>query len=236
MATGTATVLTDARVFVGGYDLSGQANQVASGAAVTMADVTSFGSAGWAEARPGIISSRLDVTTYQDDATVGTGLAAGTTGLVVSVCDDDAEFATGWGFSAVTLGDVREMQVGEVYKSQLSLAGTGSMFQGELLLPRTVDTNGGTGSIRQLGAVAADERVYANLHVFAVSGGGVTVTVQSAALVGFGSPTSRISFSAASAVGSQTSSTAGAITDQFWRVSWTQTATSATFAVLVGIQ
>jgi hypothetical protein len=109
------------------------------------------------------------------------------------------------------------------------------MWHGELLLPRATRAAGGTGSIRQLGAVLSTQRVYASLHIFSATGGTVTATVQSAALVGFGSPTARVSFSAASS-GAQTLSTAGAITDQFWRISWTQTASSASFAVFVGVE
>lgn len=237
MPTGTVRTMTDARVFVGGFDLSGQANQVdiptASG---SMNDVTTFGSGGDAEFRPGIRKTQINVSTYVDEALIGSALRVGTSGLVCTVCDDDAEFAPGWSIDGVSMSNNREMVPGGVVKAALSLEGTGKLYHGELLLPRTVDTNGGNGSSRQLGAVAADERLYASLHVFAVTGGGLTVKVQSDNATGFPSATDRISFTAATAVGSQFASVAGAITDDWFRVSWQQTATSATFAVLVGVQ
>ena len=235
MPTGNVTVLEDCRVFVGGIDLSGQANQVGMGAAVTFNDVTSFGSANWAENRPGTRTSRLDVTTYLDESLTTTALDVGTTGLICTVCDDDAEFSDGYSLSGVSMSLGREMPIGEVLRQPVGLVGSGKMWHGELLLPRATRAAGGTGSIRQLGAVLSTQRVYASLHIFSATGGTVTATVQSAALVGFGSPTSRVSFSAASS-GAQTLSTAGAITDQFWRISWTQTASSASFAVFVGIE
>ena len=97
----------------------------------------------------------------------------------------------------------------------------------------------GTGSIVQLGAVSAAQKLYAALHVTAFASiTNVIVKIQSATLVGFGSPTDRITFSTATGLTSQYATpVAGAITDQFWRAVWTITgAGSVSIVVPVGIQ
>lgn len=236
MATGNVDVLHDARVYVGAYDLSGQANQVTASASANMLDATSFDSGGWTETRPGLVSGVVTVQTYLDESIAGTDLDPGGSALVSTITTDDAEFSEGYALSgyAATLG--KEGAVGDLFASPITLQGSGHAFHGELLMPKAAQSSAGSGTGRQLGAVSADESVYGALHVFAVTGGSVTVLVESDDGAGFASATSRISFAAASSVGAQFLSTSGAITDDYWRVRWTQTASSATFAVLVGIQ
>jgi hypothetical protein len=45
-----------------------------------------------------------------------------------------------------------------------------------------------------------------------------------------------VAFTAATTATSEFLSTAGAITDDYWRLTWTLSAGTATFAVVVGIQ
>ncbi|HEY9416720.1 MAG TPA: hypothetical protein VIQ30_18350, partial [Pseudonocardia sp.] len=69
-----------------------------------------------------------------------------------------------------------------------------------------------------VGAVASGQFAYAALHVFS-AGTTMTVQVQSAATVGFASPTTRGTFSAATAVGGLwLTRVAGPITDTYWRL------------------
>jgi hypothetical protein len=235
MATGSVKVLEDARVYVAGLDLSGQANDVTMAAAAAMNDVTTYGSEGWQEQRPGLKSSKLDVVTFLSESLVGTTLDPGGSALICTVVEDDSQDAVGYSFSGLSMSLGREGKIGEVFRQPINLAGTGRAFDGELILPRATRTAGASGTARQFGAVASGEAVYASLHIFSATGGTVTATVQSDDSSGFGSPTSRIAFAGASS-GAQQLSTAGAITDSWWRVTWTQTASSASFAVLVGIQ
>jgi hypothetical protein len=237
MATGSVQILTDARVYAEGLDLSGNANQVGVTGNATMKDVTTFDSGGWEEARPGLLKGSINVDTYLDESLVGTTLAAGSSIVVATIVADDAEFSVGYGLPATVASAGHDMPLGDMYAQPLEFDSSGALFRGELLLPKAAQTSAGNGSSRQLGAVAAGEKAYANLHVFAVTGGSVTVTVESDDDTGFASGTTQLSFAAASAVGAESLSTDGtAITDDWWRVAWTQTASSATFAVVVGIQ
>jgi hypothetical protein len=116
------------------------------------------------------------------------------------------------------------------------------LVRGTLLANRTVVATG-NGSVFQLGAVLTGQLAYAALHVLAPVAGTtptLNVKVQSAALVGFGSPVDRIIFAQASASGSQWGAPAvGPITDQFWRVTYTVGGTggpSFPFVVVAGFR
>jgi hypothetical protein len=120
---------------------------------------------------------------------------------------------------------------------------TGPVVRGTLLHPSNVSrTSTSTGTGRQLGAVVAGKSMYAALHVISASGTNPTLAVilQSDDNAGFTTATSRITFSTATASANraQLSSVAGAITDDYWRISYTIGGTSTptfAFAVTAGI-
>lgn len=100
-------------------------------------------------------------------------------------------------------------------------------------------TASGNGSAYQQGALSATQRLYAALHVFAVSGSTPTldVIIQSDNASNFPSATNRITFAQKTAVGSEWSSVLGAVTDDWWRVNFTIGGGSPSFrfAVVFGI-
>ena len=117
----------------------------------------------------------------------------------------------------------------------------GPLVRGKLIHPSSVArTSSSTGTGRQLGAVIAGKSLYAALHVISVSGTSPTldVIVQSDDNAGFTTPTTRVTFSQTGVVGAQWGSVAGAVTDEYWRISYTiggsDTPTFA-FAVTAGI-
>jgi hypothetical protein len=118
---------------------------------------------------------------------------------------------------------------------------TGPVVRGLLVHPSNVSrTSSSTGTGRQLGAVAAGKSMYAALHVISASGTNPTLDVilQSDDNASFTSATSRITFTQATGRTSQLSSVAGAITDDYWRVSYTIGGTNTptfAFAVTAGI-
>lgn len=236
MPTGSVQLLQDCRAYLDEFDLSGQANRLGTNGKANMLEKTTFASAGWREWTPGLNNSKLDLQTYLSESLTGTGLDAGTESVVCSFIVDDAEFSVGYCVSGVSASLGREAPVGNLFMQPVTIEGSGPMFRGELLFPKAAKTSAGNGSSRELGAVDATEKVFANLHVFAIAGGSVTVTVESDTATEFPSTATQLSFAAASAVGSETVSAEGAVTDTWWRVVWTQTASSATFAVVVGIQ
>jgi hypothetical protein len=83
--------------------------------------------------------------------------------------------------------------------------------------------------------------MYAALHVLSVAGTtpSITARVESSVDNTFSAPTTRLTFTAANAVGGQILRTAGtAITDTWWRVAWTISGTSPSFlfSSALGIQ
>lgn len=128
---------------------------------------------------------------------------------------------------------------GQLAMGVLGGNGSGVAVRGACLHPpATARTSSASGTAIQVGAVSATQRMYGALHVTAASGTtpSLTVKIQSSATEG-GSYTDRITFTAATDVTYQWSNVAGAVTDTWWRVTWTISGTdpSFEFAVVAGI-
>jgi hypothetical protein len=130
--------------------------------------------------------------------------------------------------------------VGDVAPWMMNGRSTWPLVRGACAHPSGVArTATGTGSSLNLGAVAAGRRVYANLHVLSVSGTAtptVTVKIQSDDNTGFTSAADRLLFAAKTATGGESVRSDGsAITDSYWRASWTITGTTPSFLFLVSL-
>lgn len=238
----TPIVLQNVSMLADGYNLSASTNKVKLALSADDLDVTSFASNGYKERVGGLKSVSFNAegfyTTDGSDALYGTNL--GVSDTVFSVSPDGADGSVVYGFRSLqtqyeTGGDVGQVQT---YTVDAMARNAEGLLRGTVMHPvATARTSTGTGTIRQLGAVTSTQRVYAWLNVVSASGStpSLTVKVQSAATVGFGSPADRITFSAATATGAQYGSAAGAITDAYWRVSYTISGTSPSFQFSVGI-
>ena len=107
---------------------------------------------------------------------------------------------------------------------------SGGFYRGTVMLPETSVSATTTGSIVQLGAVSATQKIVATLHVTAINGGSWVLTVESDNGVGFATPTTRATFTAATTITTQVIETVGAITDDYWRVVLTKTGGTSTTA------
>jgi hypothetical protein len=170
---------------------------------------------------------------------------AGTAAKAVTFCpatgvyDDPAYSGSGLHFNYSIGGKVGDVQpfAGAMFGHDVNAFRGTIMATGE----KTAD---GTGTIKQLGAVSTTQKLYAVLHVTAVTAAAensLAVKVQSASLQAFGSPTNRIAFAAVTTAvtGEYATPIAGEITDTWWRVTWTVTGPgsySYTIHVNVGIQ
>ncbi len=162
--------------------------------------------------------------------------------LVTVACVDGAEGDIAY-FARSTLGlYTLGGEVGEINPFSLRMEGTGSdrMVRGTILITGA-KTATGNGTARQLGAVAAGDKLFAGLHVLAASGTSPTldVIVQSDDASGFPSASNRITFARQTATASvYATPVAGAITDDWWRINYTigGGSPSFTFVVTVGIQ
>jgi hypothetical protein len=237
-------VLKDAKLWLAGYDLSGDMNALALTYGAELQDDTVLGD----DTRSHM--GGLKTLTFQHEGFWSGGTDAvdevlftriGVANEVMTVgpetgADGEIAFTT-----PIVEGEYSPgAAVGEMFAFSVSGEGRDSLVRGTVM-HNAQRTASGNGAARQLGSVSASQKLHAALHVVAASGSSPTldVTVESDDASGFLSPTTRISFAQATAIGAQWASpVAGPITDDWWRVAWTIGGTSPdfTFIVVVGIQ
>lgn len=244
--------LLNVGLMVAEFDVGADVNQATLSTTVRELDSTCFGAAdatdkNWETSVAGTRMTSFQYQGYMDYASAqieseaidNIGVSAPVTVLPAMsstpALGDRAYFFQARRFSATAFGDH-----GELAGAQIGATGaTGPLVRGELLVPKAAITSTSASAASQLGAVAATQKVYAALHVFTVSGTSPTldVTVDSDDNSGMTTPTTRLTFTQATAATSEWQQLAGAITDDYWRVSYTLggTSPSFTFAVSVGV-
>jgi hypothetical protein len=247
----TAQILKNVRIFSGGADLTGASNKIEVAAEVEEKDVTTWGSVDangdlWKEVMGGLASAKISAGGFWE---------AGDTSKV----DDDAWAALGgagaWtvfpnsltgavGAVALTTNMLRSNYqllggIGDVAPWTQSGTSTSPLLRGVgLHPPGTARTATGSGTAVLHVAVSATQRLYAALHVLSVAGTAaptITVKIQSDDNSGFTSATDVLTFTAATARGSQFSSVAGPITDTYYRVNYTITGTNPSFLFVAAV-
>lgn len=237
----------DMSILVDGLELAAHGKNVMLSTTVVPLDTTNFASDAWTEVIGGLKSGTVDMTLMQDVATGSVDDTLfdllGTASTPHSICTLSDDGSLAYLFRGIPLSYTpTEGTVGDLAMATLKgQSSTGGIVRGTLIHPGSASrTSSSTGTGRQLGAVAAGKSLYASLHVLSVAGTAsptLTVKVQSDDNAGFTSATDRITFTAATAVGSEWSSVAGSITDDYWRVSYTISGTNPvfSFAVTAGI-
>lgn len=239
------TILTNVRTFAVAADLTSVTNKVELAAEVEDKDTTNYASAGWKETLGGIASAEISAEGQWE---------AGDPSKV-----DDASWATlggvgPWSISgnnAAAVGDLAYFtsalradyklgeSVGEVAPWTSTAKSSWPLVRGQFAHPPgTARTATGTGTGLNLGAVATGKRLYAALHVLSVAGTtpSITARVESSVDNTFAAPTTRLTFTAATAVGGQILRTDGtAITDTWWRIAWTISGTTPSFLFVASL-
>lgn len=240
----TKQVLLDARLFVGGVDLSGHGNKIEIDEEAEVKEVTDWRSGGAEEVLAGI--TKVDISaegqweagdpTYVDDATWAQRRSIEPWSAGASGASDLAPGNLMWFTRALRTKSTIWGALGEVAGWNATARGSRPLVRGQSAhasgVPRTAT---GNGTALELGAVGATQFMYANLHVLGVSGTStptITVNVQSDDNSGFSSATTRGSFAAKTAVGGEQIRIAGPFTDTWWRVNWTITGTTPSFLFL----
>lgn len=242
------TTLTNVRLFTGGADLTANTNQIELAADRAELDATTFlpegdPDSGWTKVAGGLASSTASGGGFWeagdasrvDDATWAAlgGVGAWT------VCPAGAAVGSlSYSSQMLTAKYMLGGAVGDLAPYTVEGSSSGPLVRGLVLHPPgTSRTASGTGTAVQLGAATATQRLYLFLHVLSITGTlGITVRVETDDLVGFASPTTRVTAAAATARGGQAVSVAGPITDTFARAAWTTTGTgSALFVAAAGI-
>jgi hypothetical protein len=245
-------VLLNARMFVGGADLTGYNNKIELAATVDEKEATAFAPSGdvWKEVLGGIRSASLQgsgqfaaddtVLGLPDDANWGNlGAVVGHTVCPATAAVSSLAWLSGFLKTQYTIGG----SVGDVAPWSGNASGAWPLVRGLVAHdPGTARTTTGTGTAIQIAAaspgVPSGQQLYAALHVLSVSGTStptITVAIQTDDNAGFTSPATALTFTAATAKGGQILRVAGPITDNYIRASWTISGTTPSFLFLVSV-
>jgi hypothetical protein len=245
-------VLHNVRLFAGGVDLTGNTNKIEIECQVEDKETTNFASIdasgkAWKEVIGGLASTRLaaggqwealDSTKVDDDAWSNLG-AVDNWSAIPNAAASGAPAAGDLAYLTKVLRHKYHVggSIGDVATWEAEANGTTKAVRGSVLHPPgTARTSTGSGTAVQIGAVSAAQALYAGLHVYSIAGTSsptITVKIQSDDNSGFTSPTDRVTFTAATAVGGQWGTVAGAVTDDWWRATWTISGTSPSFLLVV---
>ena len=241
-----AFILTNASIIVGTTDISQFTGSFTPTSSVAMQPATTFSSGGFTQVLPGLKSfteafsglaayGANEVSAVFNSASLGTQQlvpVAPTGGLVAG---DPVSF----GRFIIDSINAPGGSIGDVASFDMSMTSDTAAAEGVVASPLTLRTTTFTGAVVAHVGPTAAQRMYIGLNVTAATGvGTMVVTLESAALVGFGSPTLRATLPATTAAtaGWQFVSVAGAITDGFWRATLTQTgAGNITSQVVLGV-
>lgn len=238
-------VFNNARLLVGRFDIGGKSNRIAMKYSADVKETTTFGSGGAKTKVAGLTD--FDVSgggLAEYGADLNDGALFGNVAVLdspLTLCPNSGAAGLLAFFSPTVQGSYETLgPVGDVVPFSLDLHSRGTpLVRGTVLrddLTAVTATGNGTGF--QLGAVGANQRVYAALHVLSLTGSGsVVVKVRSAADNTFAGQTDRITFASAAAPASELLSAAGPVADTWWRVGFTVTGTPvATLVVVVGVK
>ena len=231
-------VQTNVGLYWGGYSLASSFNAIALNLSNSPQDDTVYGDTTVSNAS-GLSTVTLEAEGFwqsTSDAVLQASLGSDDT--VVSVTPVDQSAGSPSLFSKVTTSTYNPIStgtVGSMMGFSLSAEGRGEKnVSGEILvIPATYTSSSETVTNASIGAVSATQKIYSELHVSAASGT-LDVIVESSPNSGWGSESTRITHTPFTAVGAEMLSTAGAITDAYWRVKWTISG-SFDFIVSLGI-
>lgn len=231
-----AIALTDAFIYWGASDLTGETNQVQIDASTTVLDASTFASGGWQEVVAGLktvdftASGFMQSTSPTFDAATAVDRAFGGLSLVHTVGVSETEGARCYLFQGRTTHYQVFGEHGQLAPfSYASKSSNGQGLAGGLLAKArgNVSATGAIGSGVQLGAVGATEYLYGSIHIFS-AGTTVTLVLESDDNSNFTSATTRATIGPLTgAGGAWATRVAGAITDTWYR--YRVTAITGTF-------
>ena len=230
-------VLSDSLILFDGYDLSCNLNQVVLDHSAEPLDRTAFCHTSRVR-RGGLLISALSAQGFFEAAQPDSALFSnvGVDGKVVSVAHTDADGEIAYTMQAM-IGEYSPIQgaVGDLAGFSLNAGVSDDRLVRGTVMHNATQTATGNGTARQLGAIASGATLYAALHVLAADGTSPTldIDIESDDNSGMTTPTTRGSFTQATAIGAQWVEVAGAVTDDWWRVAYTIGGTSPSFKFIV---
>lgn len=233
-------VLTDACVYIGAYDYTGQTNQAKISADAVNLDKTTFRSGGWNEGQMGLKSVDFQVAGFwPPDATSAGFDQIGSANEVHTVAMSETEGEPCEMWQGVRYNPQIGAAVGDLAPFSVSSYGDDGVgvVRGFLLKEMaTVSATGATGTSNQIGAVSAGQYLYATFHVF-TAGTTITAVLESDSDNTFGSATTQITFGPYTTTGGRWGvRVPGPITDTWYRLRITTITGSFVIAGAAGIR
>lgn len=232
--------------WVAGYDMTGDSSKLALKLGAEPQDATVFGNV--AHNRVGglrTVESSVEGWWQAGTGAVDPAVFSNLGGLqVVTHTQSGTVSDVAYMYQAKTLQYEMFGQVGEVVPFSLEAVGArgnGTLsvgaVRGRLLAAKgSISATGAFGTGYQLGAVAADEYLYAAVHCFSV-GTTFTIVIESDDNPGFTSATTRMTLGPITTTGGTWGTrVAGAITDTHWRANVTDITGTSSVAVVAGIR
>lgn len=230
-----------------GYDMTGDLNQTTMPLEWEAQENTTYGATRTARSRQaGLESVSSQVAGFVQhglglvDETAFNSLRGGV--QVITHSHDGAEGSPAYFYQARTFsyqlfGDVGGMAPFSLNAQGSKGNGSVGAVRGVVLKTKaSVSATGATGTGNQLGAVAADQYLYAALHVFGV-GTTLTAVLESAPTNAFAAPTTRATFGPLTTTGGTWATrVAGPITDTWYRLRVTAVTGTFSIACVAGIK
>jgi hypothetical protein len=231
--------LTDATVWIGGYDWTTDTNDVSLDVTCEELLATTFGSGGTKSRVAGLRDVEASVKGFWQSTPDAEAYGKlGTSNLPITIADAASEGSVAYFAQVAPVKYASFGSIGELTPFSLDAKGTGAhgVVRGQVALAKTtVTTTGAKGSAVQLGAVSAAQWLYAVVHCF-TAGTTVTVKVQSDDNAGFTTPTDRITLSAITTVGGTwVTRLAGPVADTYYRFNVSAVTGSFSLAGAIGI-
>jgi len=231
-------ILANQKVYINGYDRSGVVNQISLNMNNDVKDSTALGDLQRVYT-PGLNDIEFSSEGFYDVDVDGILWdSVGVDGKVISFYESGAAAnAVGYAMPASILGYAPGFKVAELKAFRISAKSSGKFVKVTTPDGIVKKTSTGNGTARELGAVSATQKVFSFVHVIAKSGTNPTLvmTIASDSLSGFTSPITQITHTQFTDIGSEVKSANGAITDTWWRVTYTLGGSSPSFDVIVGI-
>lgn len=219
-------VLTNAKVFYGGRDLSGELSSVDLVCSVDTPESTAFGDLSHRRL-PGVLDVAASHNGWWDAVSAADSLdkdlfdKIGAARELMSLSPDGGEVGEiGFSFFCLAATYAPGGSHGEVFSFDVAVVGDGPCIRGDVMENGVFTVTVG-GTTNNLGAVDALETIYSSVHVVAASGTTPTldVTVESDVADAFvGAETLRMTHPQFTTVGFDRQTLVGAITDDWWRL------------------
>lgn len=189
--------LLDAGLYVAGHDFTADSNQGLLNLEAAVLDKTTFGSGGWMENATGLKTLAFNYSGFwqaaasdsvDDEAFGDLAIERAHTWMI-----NEVETEPAWLFNAAKTSYQLGGEVGPLAPFTLASTATDKFgaIRGQLAKAKgAANAVGALGSVVNLGAVAADQFLYATFHVFS-AGTTITVQVQSDDNAGMTTPTTR---------------------------------------------